>query len=185
MWRKQDQPKPSTAAPEAAAMPAVEHRTPAAPPIPEGAAQKPPAVLPSSRLTSSLIVKGEITGTEDLFIDARVEGSVHLVGATTVVGPNARVTANIVANQVVVEGNHEGNLQAADRVRIGATGKTKGTISAKRISVDDGAEIHGSVELRRDAEPAQRTVIPTTEDAAVPMAVKSPPSLSKEPSAAA
>jgi cytoskeletal protein CcmA (bactofilin family) len=185
MWRKQDQPKPSSAAPEAAATPAVEHRTPAAPPIPEGAAQKPPAVLPISRLTSSLIVKGEITGTEDLFIDARVEGSVHLVGATTVVGPNARVTANIVANQVVVEGNHEGNLQAADRVRIGATGKTKGTISARRISVDDGAEIHGSVELRRDAEPAQRTVIPTTEDVAVPMAVKSPPSLLKEPSAAA
>lgn len=188
MWRKQDQPKPS-GAPEAAVTPAVEAQTPIPSKAPEAIAQKPAVVLPSSRLTGSLRVKGEINGNEDLLIDARVDGAVHLVGATALIGPNGQVTANITATQIVVEGNLEGNLLAGERVRIGATGKTKGSIRARRISVEGGAEIHGAVEMLRGEEFVPRPIIPSaapkSEDVAVPKPVPAATSLAKEPSAAA
>ena len=188
MWRKQDQPK-SSVAPEAAATPAVEAQTPVLAKAPEAAAQKTQTVSLGSRLTGSLRVKGEITGNEDLLIDARVEGSVHLSGATALIGANGQVSADITAAQIVVEGHLEGNLQAGERVRIGATGKTKGSISARRISADDGAEIHGPVETQRGEESAPRPMIPSaapkTEDVAVPKPVPAAIPLAKEPSAAA
>jgi cytoskeletal protein CcmA (bactofilin family) len=134
-------------------------------------------------------VKGEITGTEDLLIDARVEGLVHLVAATVHIGPNGNVSANVTATQITVDGSLEGDLQAAERVRIGATANTKGSVKARRISVDDGAEIHGAVDIRGDEQPLPLPMIPSaapkSEDIAVPKAVPAATTLPKEPSAAA
>src|SRR5579862_9604378 len=158
MWRRQDQPKSSPAGPESAAKQAVDPGLIASS-APETPARTPVTVLPGSRLTGSLRVKGEITGTEDLLIDAKVEGLVHLVAATAHIGPNGHVVANVTATQITVEGSLEGDLQAAERVRIGATGKTRGKISARRISADDGAEIHGAVDIRGDEQPFPRPMI--------------------------
>jgi cytoskeletal protein CcmA (bactofilin family) len=144
-----------------------------------------PVVLPGSRLTGALTVKGVIKGTEDLLIDARVEGTVHLVGATALIGTNGSVAANVTDTQILVDGDVQGDLLAAERIRIGATGKTKGSISARRISVDPGGEIHGAVEVRRDDESVPRPMIPSTEHVAVPQPVPAATSLAKEPSAAA
>jgi len=179
MWRKQEQPKPSSATTEAAAHPAVETPLPAAP----APVKAPPVALPGSRLTGALMIKGEITGNEDLLIDAPLEGLVQLAGAAVVVGPNGRVVANINASRIVIEGDLEGSLHAAESVRISSTGKTRGNISSRRICVEDGAEIHGSVEVTRDVAAAAPS-IPSTAEAAAPRRAQAVASLAQETSAA-
>lgn len=180
MWRKQEQVKSSSATTEVAGNPAVGTPTPTR----EAPAEVRQVVLPGSRLTGSLTIKGQITGNEDLLIDARLEGLVHLVGATAVVGPSGRVEANITATHIVVQGDLSGNLQAAERVRISSTGKARGNIHCRRISVEEGAEIHGSVEVTRDvAVPVP--LIPTSADVAVPRPAQAVQSAAEEPSAAA
>ena len=179
MWRKQEQIKPSSAAAEAAGNPAVD--TPAS--IPEAPAQARQVVLPGSRLTGALTIKGVIQGNEDLLIDARLEGLVHLVGATAVVGENGRVAANITATDITVEGDLSGDLQAADRVRISSTGKTRGSIDCRRLSVEDGAEIRGDVEVRRDVD-VPVPIIPTSADVAVPHSTQAVAALATKTSAA-
>jgi cytoskeletal protein CcmA (bactofilin family) len=137
-------------------------------------------------LTGALTVKGEITGTEDLLIDSQVAGRILLDGATVTIGPAARVTADIEAGEIVVHGDVTGGLQGRERVRIGPTGRTSGEIVSRRILVEGGAEIHGSVEVKRgDESTALRRVTPTSTQVAVPRPAHSVESPVKEPSAAA
>jgi cytoskeletal protein CcmA (bactofilin family) len=112
-----------------------------------------------------LIVKGEIAGTESLFIDGRVEGSVNLPGERVTVGQNGRVVASmtasmnvcITAREIVVMGNVSGNV-SADRVEIRAGGKLNGDISTARISIADGAFFKGGIDIRESsAKPAAGT----------------------------
>ena len=175
MWRKQEQLKSSSATTEAADNPAVDT------PVPTTEARH--VVLPGSRLTGTLTIKGVIKGSEDLLIDARLEGLVHLLGATAVVGADGRVAANITATDIVIQGDLNGSLQAAERVRITSTGKTRGSINCRRISVEDGAEIRGDVEVRRDAA-APIPLIPTSADAAVPRPAHAVASIATKTSAA-
>jgi cytoskeletal protein CcmA (bactofilin family) len=199
MWRKQEQPKASSPAAEVAVGSVV--GTPEKPNTPNAhsavTTSVPPSSSPSkpaldapavgSRLTSSLTIKGEITGREDLLIDANLDGLVHLDGATVTVGPNGRLTANIEAGEIVVHGDVTGGLLAAERVRVGPTGRTTGEIVARRIFIEAGAEIHGSVEvMRTDKTPAARAGAPTSAQVAVPRAaVQSAQPPAEEPSAAA
>jgi cytoskeletal protein CcmA (bactofilin family) len=134
-------------------------------------------------LTGALTIKGEITGNEDLLIDAPLEGLVQLAGAAVVVGPNGRVVANINASRIGIEGDVQGSLHGAESVRIGSTGKTRGNISSRRICVEDGAEIHGSVEVTRDAAAAASSIASTVE-AAAPRRAQAAASLAQESSAA-
>jgi cytoskeletal protein CcmA (bactofilin family) len=195
MWRKQEQPKSSSPAAEAAVGAVVgasdkpntpnAHSAVATPSSsPSKPAQDAPAV--GSRLTSSLTIKGEITGREDLLIDANLDGLVHLDGATVTVGPSGRLTANIEAGEIVVHGDVKGGLLAAERVRVGPTGRTTGEIIARRIFIEAGAEIHGRVEvMRTDEAPAPRAAAPTSAQVAVPRPAQSAQSPAEEPSAAA
>ena len=140
-----------------------------------------------SRLTSALTFKGEITGKEDLLIDAQLDGLVVLDGATVTIGPHGRVTADIEASEIVVHGDVTGGLQGRERVRVGPTGRTTGEIISRRILIEGGAEIHGRVEVTRtDEGPALRTAaVPTSAQAAVPRSVQAVQPPAEEPSAAA
>src|SRR5579862_161502 len=101
MWRKQDQPKaPSDADVPAAGESLPESARPVAP-APKFAQEAVPA---GSRLTAALRIKGEITGQEDLLIDARVEGRVHLDGATVTVGSSGQIAADVEAGDIVIQG---------------------------------------------------------------------------------
>jgi cytoskeletal protein CcmA (bactofilin family) len=186
MWRKQDQGKPSSAATDPAVSEgrseAVEAARPAAP------ASKPAqdALPDASRLTAALKIKGDISGSEDLFVDAQVDGRIQLDGATVTIGPSGRIAADVEAGDIVVQGNVQGSLLAAGRVRVGATGKTRGSILARHLSIEDGAEIHGPVEtIQTEGSSAARPGATKTEDVSVPKPVPAATSLAKEPSAAA
>jgi cytoskeletal protein CcmA (bactofilin family) len=97
----------------------------------------------------SLTIKGEITGSEMLYIDGHVEGSVSLPGNRVVVGRNGNVAANISAREVVVLGKVNGNINATDRVDIRNEGSLTGDVVAQRISIEDGAYFKGGIDIRK------------------------------------
>jgi cytoskeletal protein CcmA (bactofilin family) len=101
----------------------------------------------TARLGSSLHVKGEITGNEDLTIDGTVEGLVQLKDRKLTIGASAKVTANVIARDVVVYGNVKGNLRARDRIEIKKDGSVIGDLTTARIIIEDGAYFKGSIEI--------------------------------------
>src|SRR6202789_4725144 len=100
----------------------------------------------------SLIVKGELTGSESLFIDGKFEGAINLSGNRVTVGRNGQVAANIVAREVVVLGKVRGNIQASDRVDIRSEGSLTGDVAAARISIEDGAYFKGGIDIRKPGD---------------------------------
>jgi len=105
-------------------------------------------------ISKGLSIKGEITGTESLFIDGRVEGSINIPGNRVTVGKNGVVSASISAREIVVLGKLKGNVNATDRVDIRAEGALTGDVAAARISIEDGAFFKGGIDIRKpDAKP--------------------------------
>ena len=97
----------------------------------------------------SLVIKGEVTGSESLYIDGRVEGSINLSGNRVTIGRNGVVSANISAREIVVLGKVRGNLTASDRVDIRSDGSLTGDVVAARISIEDGAFFKGGIDIRK------------------------------------
>jgi len=115
-----------------------------------------PASRPVTTTTSdqatigkSLVIKGEVTGSESLYIDGRVEGSINLSGNRVTIGRNGVVAANISAREIVVLGKVRGNLTASDRVDIRSDGSLTGDVVAARISIEDGAFFKGGIDIRK------------------------------------
>ena len=106
----------------------------------------------TARLGASLHVKGEITGNEDLAIDGSVEGLVHLEDRKLTIGASARVTADVIAREVVVYGNVKGNLRARDRIEIKKDGSVVGDLTTARIMIEDGAYFKGSIEIDKTGD---------------------------------
>jgi cytoskeletal protein CcmA (bactofilin family) len=100
----------------------------------------------------SLVIKGEVSGSESLYIDGRVEGSINLPGNRVTVGRNGSVSANISAREVVVLGKVKGNLSASDRVDIRSEGSLTGDVVAQRISIEDGAFFKGGIDIRKPGQ---------------------------------
>ena len=96
----------------------------------------------------SLVIKGEISGSESLYIDGKVEGSITLTDSRVTIGRNGSVAANISAREVVILGKVHGNIQVSDRLDIRSEGSLTGDVITQRISVEDGAILKGSVQVR-------------------------------------
>jgi cytoskeletal protein CcmA (bactofilin family) len=94
-----------------------------------------------------LQIKGQITGTEDLQIDGKVEGSITLRGHQLTVGPTAQLNSEIHAGEVIVYGKVIGNVHSRDRVDVKTDGSITGDISTARISIEDGAHFKGRIEI--------------------------------------
>ena len=105
-----------------------------------------------ARLGASLHVKGEITGHEDLLIDGSVEGLIQLEDRKLTVGASAKVSADVVAREVVVYGSVKGNLRARDRIEIKKDGSVVGDLTTARIMIEDGAYFKGSIEIDKTAD---------------------------------
>jgi cytoskeletal protein CcmA (bactofilin family) len=96
----------------------------------------------------SLVIKGELTGAESLYIDGRIEGTVNVADHRVTIGRNGTVAANINAKEVVIMGKVKGNIQCSDRLDIRSEGSLTGDVVTQRISVEDGAVLKGSVQVR-------------------------------------
>jgi len=115
---------------------------------PVGAAAAVPAGEQAT-IGKSLIVKGEVSGSESLYIDGKVEGAINLPGNRVTIGRNGQVAANILAREIVVLGKVRGNCQASDRVDIRSEGSLTGDVIAARISIEDGAFFKGGIDIRK------------------------------------
>ncbi len=151
MW-KPNQPgsnTPPTPEPSRPTPPAPSFEAPRA--ASPGAGTPTPASATGEQATigKSLVVKGEVTGSESLYIDGKVEGAINLPGNRVTVGRNGQVAANIVAREVVVLGKVRGNCQASDRVDIRSEGSLTGDVIAARISIEDGAFFKGGIDIRK------------------------------------
>ena len=107
-----------------------------------------------SVLGAGLHIKGEISGSEDLFVDGGVDGLIRMEGRTLTVGPSASIVANVEAAEIVVYGNVQGNLCALDRIEIKKNGSVVGELATSRIMIEDGAYFKGSIEIDRRAAAA-------------------------------
>ena len=113
----------------------------------------------SGWLGSSLRVKGDISGTEDLLIDGSVEGQIHLDGRKLTVGASSKVMADINARDVVVYGYVKGDIRAKGRIEIKKEGSVVGNLTTAQIMIEDGADFKGSIEIDRSAaEEADKNV---------------------------
>jgi len=143
MWSKQTMTE--TQAPSPAQ--ATASNVPFTPPSPAAARSTTSASRSSARLGSSLQIKGEITGSEDLHIDGIVDGPIFLDGHALTVGSTAQLNSEIHAGEVVVYGKTVGDVDASGRVEITKDGSIVGDISCARISIEDGAHFKGRIEI--------------------------------------
>jgi cytoskeletal protein CcmA (bactofilin family) len=143
MWDKKKPDAPQAAAPEPTNWPANKKSTDAMRPLDATAEHE------TGRLGSSLRVKGDIIGTEDLLIEGLVEGQIQLDGRKLTVGTKAKLTADINARDVVVYGYVKGNVRAKGRVEIKKEGSVIGNLTTAQIMIEDGADFKGSIEIDR------------------------------------
>jgi len=114
-----------------------------------------------SHIGSSLQIKGEIWGSEDLQLDCSVEGTVRLPGRKLAIGANAKIVANLVAGEVIVLGNVKGNVTATDRIEIKKDGSVAGELTTSRIMIEDGAYFKGTIAIDRKGASASKEAGPS------------------------
>ena len=100
-----------------------------------------------ARIGKTIVISGEVKGSEDLIVDGRVEGTVSLSDGRLTVGPHANVAADLSAKDVLVMGHVQGNIVASGRVELRAGCNLEGDIRALRLSVEDNAVFRGKVDL--------------------------------------
>lgn len=110
------------------------------------------APVDQATIGRTLVIKGEISGSESLYIDGRIEGKITMPESRVTIGRNGRVDASIQAREVVVMGKVTGNIECSDRVDIRAEGSVSGDISTVRISVEDGAALKGGIQVRSEGK---------------------------------
>ena len=149
MWKRDESVKP--AAPPAPT-PAV------APSAPAGAAPLASEPLRTQlgrdmvNIGKSVVIKGELSGSEDLTIEGHVEGKIDLKGNVLTIGPNGKIKAEVFAKAVVVLGEVTGNVTASEKVDIRDNGSVDGDIASPRVAIAEGAHFRGSVDMQRAGE---------------------------------
>jgi cytoskeletal protein CcmA (bactofilin family) len=119
----------------------------------------------------SVVIKGELNGSEDLTIEGHVEGTIQLRDHVLTIGPNGRIKAQVFAKSVIVLGEVTGNVTASDKVDIRDNGSVDGDIISPRVAIAEGAHFRGSVDMQRKATPAAQ---PSKSETKQPQAASQP-----------
>lgn len=146
MWKKEDG-KPQ-GVPEISSTPAS---TTNAPSMNSSPSRETPTSIPVSSNAAACIsqgirIKGEVTGSEDLFVDGQVDGKLSLTNGSLTIGPNGQVRADVTAREVIVRGKVEGKVSGRDKVQLWSTGQVTGEVQTDRLAIEDGAMLRGKVE---------------------------------------
>jgi cytoskeletal protein CcmA (bactofilin family) len=123
----------------------------------------------------SVIIKGDLSGSEDLTIEGQVEGKIELRQNVLTIGANGKIKASIFAKAVVVQGEVQGDITASERVDIRDAGSVDGDLSAPRIAIADGAHFRGSIDMQRQGGKAEGKSADAKPSEAKPMDTKPPP----------
>ena len=150
MWKKEDMKTPgvaeSTPTPVSvpvAANPSQFNQKETAP-APRAASQQ-----GNASVSQGIRIKGEVTGSENLFVDGQIEGKLDLGNASVTVGPNGVVKADVSAREVIVRGRIDGKVVGSERIQIASSGQIIGEIQCERLAIEDGAILRGKVETGR------------------------------------
>ena len=151
MWKRDETVRPASG-------------QPAAPPAPAPPAGGAPSVRPETshnmekdvvNIGKSVVIKGELNGSEDLTIEGHVEGTIQLRDHVLTIGPNGRIKAQVFAKAVIVLGEVTGNVTSSDKVDIRDNGSVDGDIVSPRVAIAEGAHFRGSVDMQRKTAAAQ------------------------------
>jgi cytoskeletal protein CcmA (bactofilin family) len=156
----------------------VKGSQPAAPGAPAPAAHQPVSAAPVSQPESrrnerdvvnigkSVVIKGELNGSEDLTIEGHVEGKIELKDHVLTIGPNGKIKAQVLAKSVIVLGEVNGNVTATEKVDIRDGGSVDGDIISPRVAIAEGAHFRGTVDMQRKSAPGQQPQAQTAKPAA-------------------
>src|SRR5436190_16829368 len=148
MWKKEDAKPEGVTGNSATPVSSATSSSPATASTPSS------SLATSSRaaacISQGIRIKGEVTGSEDLFVDGMVEGKLSLTtNSCLTVGPNGHVKADVLAREVIVRGKIEGKVTGRDKVQLWSTGQVTGEVQTDRLSIEDGALLRGRVEAGR------------------------------------
>ena len=172
MWKRDEAVRPpggqSTGQPQAAAV---------------GTGHRPEANQRVERdivnIGKSVVIKGELTGSEDLTIEGQVEGTIQLREHILTIGPNGKIKAQIFAKTVIILGQVNGNVSASDKVDIRDNGSVDGDIVSPRVAISEGAHFRGSVDMQR--QPGAAAPKPAAPEARPAAAAPPAPPLAARP----
>ena len=129
------------------------------------------APLEQATIGRTLVIKGEISGSESLFIDGKVEGTITLPDNRVTIGRNGQVSANVSAKEVVIMGKVNGNVECTDRLDLRSEGSLTGDVTTHRISVEEGAVLKGSIQVKSADKPQQAKQQEASKPAEAPKAM--------------
>src|SRR5687767_11733072 len=178
MWKRDEAVKPAGGQPAAPAAPAAPSYQPAsASAAPQADTRRIERDLVN--IGKSVVIKGELNGSEDLTIEGHVEGKIELKDHVLTIGPNGRIKAAVFAKAVIVLGEVNGNVTASEKVDIRDGGSVDGDIISPRVAIAEGAHFRGSVDMQRKAgQPQQQpqqpkpAAQPAAQQAATPVAAR-------------
>jgi cytoskeletal protein CcmA (bactofilin family) len=104
-----------------------------------------------AHIGKSVVIKGELSGSEDLYVDGNIEGNIELRNHSLTVGPNGTVKANVSAKAVVIQGKLDGAVTASDRVELRKSAAVTGDVTTQRIAIEEGAFLKGKVDIQKEA----------------------------------
>ena len=156
MWKREEPPRPTPVS-----------TTPEPPPKPTIREESPVMHEEPASIGKSIVIHGELSGSEDLTIEGQVEGKIELRDHVLTIGSNGRITAQVAAKSIIVLGRVTGNLIATEKVDIRESGSVEGDIVAPRVAIADGSHFRGSIDMKHK-EPARET------DVRAPLGVEMP-----------
>ncbi len=125
--------------------------------------------LDVATIGKSIVIKGDLSGDEDLIIDGKVEGRVQLPNNEITIGPDGRIAADIEAKSIIVVGQTAGDLNASQRVEVQATGTVEGNITAPRLQIHEGATVNGNISMTKSPVAAKTQDDSSVSAAATPI----------------
>jgi cytoskeletal protein CcmA (bactofilin family) len=147
MWKRDENVRPAPPPPAPgtpSSQPVISDVPVAAPPRPS-----PPVEKTIVNIGKSVVIKGELSGSEDLIIEGQVEGKIELRENVLTIGPNGKIKAQIFAKAVIVQGEVTGNITATEKVDIRDNGSVDGDIASPRVAIAEGAHFRGSIDMQR------------------------------------
>jgi len=160
MWKpRPEDNKPMSTNPTQPAQPVPPPVAATSPSIPTQPKETPKVSEPHradvGHIGKSVQIKGELTGSEDLYLDGSIEGTVDLRDHTLIIGPNGKIKATITARDLIVHGRIEGSITATGRVELRKSCTLMGDVSTQRIVIEDGAFFKGAIDIKEKSQPAE------------------------------
>jgi len=159
MWKREEPARPSsvTTSTEATAPAPAPLMSPGS--FDQRREERRPMHEEAASIGKSIIINGELSGSEDLTIEGRVEGKIELRNHVLTIGANGRITAQVTAKAIVVFGHVTGNLTATEKVDIRETGSVEGDIVAPRVAIADGSHFRGSIDMQRKESSKESSIL--------------------------